>query len=191
MEQQRYQVRFEWGIPGALAVGADADVIVWVDAIEELGSLSADSDALLASLPASRVLLTTGLPTAAAVAQWIVDYQLRRGDRISIAIIAAGSDRDGSARFAVEDLLGAGAVIDALAALGLDATSPEAAAAEAAYRGLARATSHLLTASTTAAVLTPTPEQLRVDQTASSTDVRVLRDLLRTDDASNPIVSSN
>lgn len=175
MEQQRYQVRFEWGIPGALAVGAEADVIVWVDAIEEPGSLSADSDALLASLPASRALLTTGLPTAAAVAQWIVDYQLRRGDRISIAIIAAGSDRAGSPRFAVEDLLGAGAVIDALAALGLDATSPEAAAAEAAYRGLARATSHLLTASTTAATVSPDASTLRVNTSLTANDVRVVR----------------
>lgn len=169
MEQQRYQVRFEWGIPGALAVGADADVIVWVDAIEEEGA-----DATLASLPASRVLLTTGLPTAAAVAQWIVDYQLRRGDRISIAIIAAGSDREGSARFAVEDLLGAGAVIDALAALGLDATSPEAAAAEAAYRGLARATSHLLTASTTASSVSPDASTLRVNTSLTTNDVVVV-----------------
>lgn len=175
MEQQRYQVRFEWGIPGARAVGADADIIVWVDAIEELGSLSADSDALLASLPTSRVLLTTGLPTAAAVAQWIVDYQVQCGDRISIAIIAAGSDREGTARFAVEDLLGAGAVIDALAALGLDATSPEAAAAEAAYRGLARATSHLLTASTTAATVSPDASTLRVNKNATASDVLVIR----------------
>lgn len=176
MEQQRYQVRFEWGIPGARVIGTDADVLVWVDAIEEPGSPASNPDALLAAVPSTRVLLTTGLPNAAAVAQWIVDYQVRRGDRISIAIVAAGSDRDGAVRFAVEDFLAAGAVIDALSALGLDATSPEAAAAEAAYRGLARATSHLLTASTTAATTVPDPASLRVDSSKTSADVRVLRD---------------
>ena len=176
MEQQRYQVRFEWGIPGAQVIGTDADVIVWVDAIEEPGSPITNSDALAAAVPNSRVLLTTGLPTAAAVAQWIVDYQVRRGERISIAIVAAGSERDGSSRFAVEDFLSAGAVIDALSGLGLDATSPEAAAAEAAYRGLARATSHVLTASTTAATTVPDPASLRVNPSLTSADVRVLRD---------------
>ncbi|MDQ2689363.1 MAG: phosphosulfolactate phosphohydrolase, partial [Chloroflexota bacterium] len=50
-------------------------------------------------------------------------------------------------RFAVEDQLGAGAVIDALAGLGLDHSSPEAAVACEAFRGLRRATRHLLTAS--------------------------------------------
>ena len=176
VEQQRYQVRFDWGIPGAHVIGTAADVLVWVDAIEEPNSPSANVEALLAAVPNTPVLLTTDLPTAAAVAQWIVDYQVRRGDRISIAIVAAGSDRDGDVRFAVEDLLAAGAVIDALSALGLDATSPEAAAAEAAYRGLARATSHLLTASTTAATTVPAPASLRVDSSLSSTDVRVVRD---------------
>ena len=32
-EQARYEVRFDWGASGAEAVGGDADVIVWVDAI--------------------------------------------------------------------------------------------------------------------------------------------------------------
>ena len=31
-EQQRYQVRFDLGVAGAEAIGADADVLVWVDA---------------------------------------------------------------------------------------------------------------------------------------------------------------
>jgi hypothetical protein len=176
MEQQRYQVRFDWGVAGAHAIGADADVLVWVDAIEEPRSPNTNADALIAAVPNSRVLLTTGLPTAAAVAQWIVEYQVRRGERISIAIVAAGSEREGSPRFAVEDLLSAGAVIDALSGLGLDATSPEAAAAEAAFRGLARATSHVLTASTTAATTVPAPASLRINPSLTSTDVRVLRD---------------
>ena len=68
------------------------------------------------------------------------------GDRAIVAVIAAGTD-DG--RFAVEDLLAAGAVVDALSTVGIDSTSPEAAAASAAYEGLRTATGHLLTASVT------------------------------------------
>ena len=77
--------------------------------------------------------------------------QTRRAARTSVAVIAAGelTGRGPGAplRFAVEDLLGAGAVIDAIGTLGLDHTSPEAAAACEAHRGLARATRHLLTSS--------------------------------------------
>jgi len=66
-------------------------------------------------------------------------------------VLAAGElasrASDAPLRFAVEDLLGAGAVIDALGALGIDHTSPEAAAACEAYRGLRPAVRHLLTAS--------------------------------------------
>jgi hypothetical protein len=76
---------------------------------------------------------------------------------------------------ATEDLLAAGAVIDQLATLGLDATSPEAAAAEAAYRGLARATSHLLTAVTTATTTPPDAYQLKVDPELTAADVQVVR----------------
>jgi 2-phosphosulfolactate phosphatase len=47
----------------------------------------------------------------------------------------------------VEDLLGAGAVIDALADVGIDYCSPEAAAASAAFTGLRNATGHLIGAS--------------------------------------------
>jgi 2-phosphosulfolactate phosphatase len=94
--------------------------------------------------PAS--VIAGSLRNATAVAKWIVEKQA--GARLAIAIIAAGEQReDGSTRFAVEDLLGAGAIIDALAAVGLDACSPEAAAAAASFAGLKRATKHLITAS--------------------------------------------
>ncbi|MGO7984151.1 hypothetical protein ACC691_40650, partial [Rhizobium johnstonii] len=72
------------------------------------------------------------------------------GRRAFIAVIAAGA-RDGlDTRFCVEDLLGAGAVIDALASVGIDYSSPEAAAACAAFTGLRGAVTHLATASATA-----------------------------------------
>jgi hypothetical protein len=170
MEQSRYQVRFEWAVAGAHAIGADADVIVWVDAITEPGS-----DLDLSALPQGPAVVCTDLSTAHAVAQWIIDLQVKLAKRILIAVVAAGSTREGQLRVTTEDLLAAGALIDQLAALGLDATSPEAAAAEAAYRGLARATSHLLTAVTTTVTTEPTPEQLKVNAALSAADVRVIR----------------
>ncbi len=66
-------------------------------------------------------------------------------------MVAAGAtEADGSLRFAVEDLLGAGAIIDEIAELGIDHQSPEAAAAAAAYAGLRRAIRHLTQASVSA-----------------------------------------
>ena len=71
-----------------------------------------------------------------------------KGDRFVVAVIAVGEQRDdGSTRFAVEDLLGAGAVIDALADVGIDYCSPESATAAAAFTGLRNATGHLIGAS--------------------------------------------
>ena len=56
-----------------------------------------------------------------------------------IAVVAAGERWPGDAlRPAVEDLWGAGLVIDALAALGAGPLSPEAAAARAAYQAIGR-----------------------------------------------------
>ena len=101
--------------------------------------------------PAPLVLLGC-LRNASAVARAVLAEQQQRGERTSVAVIAAGElPPDGSTsdplRFAVEDQLGAGAIIDALADLGLDHSSPEAAASCEAFRGLRRAIRHLLTAS--------------------------------------------
>jgi 2-phosphosulfolactate phosphatase len=88
----------------------------------------------------------------------------------------AGADRDGQWRYAVEDQLAAGAVIDRLSELGLDATSTEAAAAEAAYRSLSRAVGHLMTASVSAINGADAPAQARaVNPSALETDALVLR----------------
>ena len=168
-EQSRYQVRFDFGVAGAHAVGTDADVIVWVDA---LGAISAD----LSSLPTGAAIIATDLANARAAADWVMAEQLRLEKRFATAVIAAGAEREGEWRYAVEDHLAAGAVIDRLSELGLDATSPEAAAAEAAYRSLARAIGHLMTASVSALNGEVAPISSRsINTEALPTDVTVLR----------------
>lgn len=137
--QAKYQVRFDWSAEGAAAVAADADVVVWVDAL---------ADAPAPELPGNGAVLAAGLTDASAVARWILAEQVRLGRRAMIALVAAGgATPSGATRFAVEDLLAAGAVVDALASVGIDYSSPEAAAACAAFTGLRGAVAHLLTAS--------------------------------------------
>ena len=169
-DQSRYQVRLEWGVAGLERLAA-SDVVVVVDVLRfsstvvarlEVGegtpldaaahavSLNGAAAAVRAAELSPAVILGC-LRNASAVADRILDLQRERGKRTNIAVIAAGElpSRDGDAplRFAVEDLLGAGAVIDALGARGIDHTSPEAAAAAEAFRGLRTAARHLLTAS--------------------------------------------
>ncbi|WP_447946087.1 2-phosphosulfolactate phosphatase [Microbacterium lacticum] len=175
-DQSLYQVRLEWGDDG-LARLATADVVVVVDVLRFSstvttrvaagGAVPLDAAAHAVSLngtaisraaaaldPAPIVLLGC-LRNASAVAEAIADEQRRRGARTSIALIAGGelvpADAGAAARtarrFAVEDLLGAGAIVDALGVRGIDHTSPEAAAAGEAFRGLRAATRHLLAAS--------------------------------------------
>lgn len=135
--QQSYQVRFEWGAAGAAAVSLEADVVAWVD---EIGAE-----------PVPEGARVVALADAAAFAQWCLARQEELGGRFRIAVVAAGAIQpDGSLRFAVEDLLGAGAVIEEIAAVGIDHQSPEAAAAAAAYTGLRRAIRHLTQASVSA-----------------------------------------
>ena len=78
----------------------------------------------------------------------VYGLKAEKGDRVFVAVVAAGDARDdGSVRFAVEDLLAAGSIIDALATAGIDFVSPEGAAACAAFTGLRGAVAHLATAS--------------------------------------------
>jgi 2-phosphosulfolactate phosphatase len=135
--QGDYQVRFDWGIAGAAAVGQDADAVIWVDQLGES--------------PGSPGSVAGVLERAQELAEWALEQQQLAGGRFRIAVVAAGAARqDGSLRFAVEDLLAAGAVIEAIAERGIDHQSPEAAAAAAAYRGLSSATRHLISASVSA-----------------------------------------
>lgn len=135
--QSSYQVRFDWGHAGVASVGADAEAVVWVSQLSE--AVGPDR-----SVPGS-------LERAAELAAWALDEQAKLGGRFRVAVIAAGVERaDGTLRFAVEDLLAAGAIIEAIGDAGIDHQSPEAAAAASAYRGLRGATRHLISASETA-----------------------------------------
>jgi 2-phosphosulfolactate phosphatase len=110
---------------------------------------SLNGSALSAALTGHRAaIVAASLRNRSAVARWVLAQQGDKGDRFVVAVIAAGEKRDdGSTRFAVEDLLGAGAVIDALADIGIDYCSPESAVAAAAFTGLRNATGHLIGAS--------------------------------------------
>ena len=150
--QARYQVRLDGGVAGARRIAAGADVIVWVDALPSVPPpTAARRDEVLATMPARPAVVSAGLVDAPAVADWILALQTALGRRAYVAVVAAGAvEADGSWRACAEDQLAAGAVVDALAALGIDATSPEAAVACAAYQQLRPAVGHLVTASVSA-----------------------------------------
>jgi 2-phosphosulfolactate phosphatase len=169
-DQRRYQVRMEWGVPGLERL-APADIVVVVDVLRfsttVIGILERDGESPLdaaahavsingaavaeAAVRTEALVLLGALRNASAVGAAVAAEQGRRGDRTSIAVIAAGeltgSEAGAPLRFAIEDQLGAGAVIDALGRHGIDHTSPDVAAACESFRALRRATKHLLTAS--------------------------------------------
>ncbi len=134
--QASYQVRFEWGVTGAAAVGQDADALIWVSQ--------------LAGVAGPEGSVAGVLERAGELGDWALAQQELVGGRFRVAVVAAGVTRsDGSLRFAVEDLLAAGAIIEAIGDRGIDHQSPEAAAAAAAHRALSKATGHLISASVT------------------------------------------
>lgn len=144
-----YQVRFDWGVAGFQALAAAADVVVIADALPSVRPTAEQPTPL-----GAHNVIRAGLHNRTAVARWVLDRQAEKGDRFSVAVIAAGDRRaDGTSRWAVEDLLAAGAVVDALTGLGIDHCSPEAAAASAAFVGLKQAVKHLVGASETAQAL--------------------------------------
>jgi 2-phosphosulfolactate phosphatase len=174
--QSQYQVRFDWGAAGAIDIAPDVDVFVFVDILASARGL--DFVAALADHPAA--IVAGSLRNAAAVARWALDRQGDKGDRFTVAVVASGEQReDASIRFALEDLLGAGAIIDALASVGIDYCSPESAAAAAAFIGLRNATGALISASASGRELTErgfaADLKLAIDLD-SSTTVPVLRE---------------
>ncbi|WP_241984893.1 2-phosphosulfolactate phosphatase [Cryobacterium adonitolivorans] len=147
--QIKYQVRFDWGVAGFQALAAEADVVVLADALPAVDATRGFPTAL-----GAHTVIVADLATSTLVADWALARQAEKGDCFSVAVVAVGERRaDGTIRFAMEDLLVAGAVIDALAERGIDHCSPEAAAAAASYVGLKRAVKHLVTASETGQAL--------------------------------------
>lgn len=145
--QGSYQVRFDWGAAGATAIAEGAHLVVWVDQLAAADG-STGPMPVLGGTPGGVELMPVTLDDAADVAAAALRRQNELGGRCVVAVVAAGAVRaDGTLRFAVEDLLAAGAVIEAIAAVGIDHQSPEAAAAASAYSGLKNATRHLISAS--------------------------------------------
>ncbi|MET7479721.1 2-phosphosulfolactate phosphatase [Streptomyces sp. NPDC005648] len=92
---------------------------------------------IAAAAPAQVRVVAACLRNSAAVATRLVSLGYGTPER-PVAVIAAGERwPDGSPRPAVEDLLGAGALVSAMSARGTGPLSPEAAAAEEAYEGTA------------------------------------------------------
>jgi hypothetical protein len=171
MQQAGYQVRFGFGVEGLRACASDADIIVWVDALPTPAMTDDRFADLVSAAPVAATLISADLPTSRVAAQWVLDYQTNVNRRLAIAVVAA------SQAFAVDDLLAAGSVIDALSELGLDATSPEAAAAEAAYRGLKNAVAHVMSASVAGRAQEVPAEVTRIKHDAIVADVVVIRDV--------------
>lgn len=161
--QSDYQVRLDWGGAGLERL-APAHIVVVVQTLgltaralstcERGGVLDlapgVGADLARAAAGAGAHVVVGGLRNAAAVAAHVLDRQRARGERTSISILAVGAPGDSgtdATRFAVDDLLGAGAVIAALGDLGIDHASPEAAVAGEGFRALGGAVRHLLTAS--------------------------------------------
>jgi 2-phosphosulfolactate phosphatase len=164
-DQSTYQVRLDWGVAG-LARLAPADIVVVVDVLRfsstvidavtastEVGLAEAEAwsrngAAVAAAASPEATVLIGGIRNASAVARAVQAIQEHRQARTSVAVIAAGeADATGAVRFAVEDQLGAGAILLALSDRGIDHTSPDAAVAAEGFRALRGALRHMIGAS--------------------------------------------
>ncbi|MBT2495094.1 2-phosphosulfolactate phosphatase [Microbacterium sp. ISL-59] len=164
-DQSTYQVRLDWGTAG-LARLAPADIVVVVDVLRfsstvidaavadtevvlaEAEGWSRNGAAVAAAASPDAIVLVGGIRNATAVARAVQTVQERRQARTSVAVIAAGeADAAGVLRFAVEDQLGAGAIVLALSDRGIDHTSPDAAVAAEGFRALRGALRHMIGAS--------------------------------------------
>ena len=164
-DQSTYQVRLDWGTAG-LARLAPADIVVVVDVLRfsstvidavasgqnvvstQTAQWSRNGAAVVAASSPEATVLVGGIRNAAAVARAVQAIQERRQARTSVAVIAAGEmDAGGALRFAVEDQLGAGAIVSALSDRGIDHTAPDAAVAAEGFRALRGALRHMIGAS--------------------------------------------
>jgi 2-phosphosulfolactate phosphatase len=190
-------VRLDWGLAGLERL-AEADVVVIVDVLHfsstladavaagddvdlsEAATWSSDSVAPAIAVTAAAggaKVLVGSIRNATAVARAVQTIQETRQARTSVALIATG-ERDGSndVRFAVEDQLGAGAIVSALTDLGIDHTAPDAAVAAEGFRALRRALGHLVSASGSGRDAADAPSVAGASRLDAVSAVPVLRD---------------
>lgn len=170
--QEHYQVRVDVGLDGARRIGESAHLLVWCDGL-------VDEPCPVDALPPRLDIVDATLGSASAVAQRLLALQAERGERTMVAVVMAGAPLEAPDGVAVEDLLLAGAVVDALGTVGIDATSPEAAAAAAAFSGLRGAVGHMLAASVAGRALAATAGAGAVAsarERLESTELRILRE---------------
>jgi len=172
--QSTYQLRLGWGRE-ALTGLAEAGIVVVVDALPEVSPApdagaesSARPEASLAAeaaaLPAAPTVFVASLRNATATARAVYEEQLARGGRTAINLVLVGDD----GRFCVEDYLAAGAIGDALSALGIDHSAPDVAVATEGFRPLVRAIKHLFSASAAGLAIT---EQGRRDDVRAAAEL--------------------
>jgi 2-phosphosulfolactate phosphatase len=163
-------VEFAWHDGGASAEPTTADVVAWVDVLVEPAARS------LVDVSGAATIIAVDMRGAAAAAAWIESRQRALRRRLHILVVAAGqSTTQRGFGYAVEDHLAAGALIASLVDRGIDAISPEAAVADAAFRSLENAVGPLVAAAVRRQGFDIDPGGLRVDRTLDESAVRVVR----------------
>lgn len=133
--QSEFAYRFDWGTDGLRALAPHCDVLVIVDVLQLPSPNGADLTVVATEL-AVPFVLAGSLRNATATARRALALA---GDEGAIGVVAAGErwgTPDGPLRPAVEDLLGAGAILQALdpsGAANAPGGSPDARAARAAF----------------------------------------------------------
>lgn len=139
--QSTYQVRLAWGTAGLTRLAA-AGVVIVVDTLPDDSNDARSIAAQALSADPATAVFAGSLRNASATATAVYQEQLDRGGRTAINLVLVG---DGGV-FAVEDYLAAGAIGNALTALGIDHSAPDVAVATEGYRALTRAVKHLVSA---------------------------------------------
>ncbi|MEU4352050.1 2-phosphosulfolactate phosphatase [Streptomyces sp. NPDC023838] len=98
--------------------------------------LPSPNGSTIAAAAGGSMVVAVSLRNSAAVGRWLADRGYGTAERPVVVIASGERWPDGSLRAALEDLLGAGAVIAALRRCGRDRLSPEAAMAAAVFDGV-------------------------------------------------------
>ncbi|MEW2136518.1 2-phosphosulfolactate phosphatase [Streptomyces sp. NPDC005409] len=98
--------------------------------------LPSPNGSTIAAAAGDSTVVAGSLRNSTAVGRWLADRGYGTAEQPAVVVAAGERWPDGSLRPALEDLLGAGAVIAALRRCGRDQLSPEAAMAAAAFDGV-------------------------------------------------------